>query len=925
MSWLANLDTDSLQLFKTTKGQKTAPVSKKQKRDAKKQKLAGKLQQNSDNPRKAAGKEKEEDNDDGGDDDGDGGVESLRRKAFTPGWMQSFTVKEALPIKRHDGKVIRSVREQKATPASADGEEEEEGDGDDGGDDDDDDADGDDDDDDDDDNDDARREKPTPRAASSSSNNEYEYAAGPEDSEELTEEQLMVLQRREDQQKKTADAAGTASAADTGDAPPVKEKERQKQKKAARLASFLSGITERNARLVIGDICNTITADPEKSLRKHRPHELTMMEGEPPEHKFSDLLNLLQHPDARVLELAMLSCVLVFKDVIPGYRIRALTDIEKQAQVKKETKRVRDYENAILGAYQQFLAFLHARVAEGLKNAKKAVPEWDATARLGLSALRCQCELLRAVPHFNYRAVLLSSITARGAQPDPRVSPVCCAALEALFKSDVEGEASYEAVKLVAKVLAACKYEVPAELVQTLSAVKLRVHANDSKKVHRKAKAERRKKRKDGDDVEAALSEADATGKSHALRFQADSLHEVCLIYFRIVKMKVGFQLLPVALEGLGKISHLINIDTVTDLVTLMATVLQSTSPTTHPTVQLHCIHCALKTLAGPGHELHMDEDVFVTALRALVRELPARFDRWDTVLDCVDLAIAKRREPRASVVTGFVKLLLHHAAHVMSDALGLALLAAANALLLKYPRVRSELVAITMANANAAAGAAAGAAADVKAVKMIQGDDEVCDLAMRALRGAEAAAQQDEDGDGSWLLPLLKAHADRRYARSVLALSAKEVATIPLRLAEARGAEDDRLMARIEAVFNAIPSTLLGAKTVATAGPRGAGRGGPAPPKKLTKVQEKNARRKAARKHGETHAGAPAAAAAAGAGQGSEVKNGGGGGSAASLAGFLQAVNHTLRTAAKRKPEGHDAARPRDVAEQPPKKRPKA
>jgi hypothetical protein len=41
--------------------------------------------------------------------------------------------------------------------------------------------------------------------------------------------------------------------------------------------------------------------------------------------------------------------------------------------------------------------------------------------------------------------------------------------------------------------------------------------------------------------------------------------------------MKVGFSLMPIALEGLGRISHLINIDTVEDLVILMKTVLTCT------------------------------------------------------------------------------------------------------------------------------------------------------------------------------------------------------------------------------------------------------------------------------------------------------------------------------------------------------------
>jgi hypothetical protein len=110
--------------------------------------------------------------------------------------------------------------------------------------------------------------------------------------------------------------------------------------------------------------------------------------------------------------------------------------------------------------------------------------------------------------------------------------------------------------------------------------------------------------------------------------------------------------------------------------------------------VQLHCIHCALKTLAGPGEELKMDDEVFVTALRLLVKEIPIHFERWDIALDCLDLSLCKRRETRSSVVLGFVRLLFLHSSHMLSDSVGLALLAMANTVLLKYPRVRGEMQA---------------------------------------------------------------------------------------------------------------------------------------------------------------------------------------------------------------------------------------
>lgn len=244
--------------------------------------------------------------------------------------------------------------------------------------------------------------------------------------------------------------------------------------------------------------------------------------------------------------------------------------------------------------------------------------------------------------------------------------------------------------------------------------------------------------------------------------------------------MKVGFTLMPIALEGLGRISHLINIDTVEDLVVLMKTVLTglhifmihrscfsylltifqifffnflfllsqflippifyfliTAQPPAPLLVQLHCIHCAMKTLSGPGSELKMDDEVFVTSLRILVKEIPIQFERWDVALDCLDLSLCKRREGKPTVVLGFVRLLFLHSSHMMSDAVGLALLAMANTILLKYPRVRIDLFA------------------PVNHGK--QEDDEVGDLAMKALRGADASSHDDEEGDGSWILSLLK------------------------------------------------------------------------------------------------------------------------------------------------------------------------
>lgn len=101
-----------------------------------------------------------------------------------------------------------------------------------------------------------------------------------------------------------------------------------------------------------------------------------------------------------------------------------------------------------------------------------------------------------------------------------------------------------------------------------------------------------------------------------------------------------------------------------------------------------------MKTLAGPGEELKIDDEVFVTALRSIVKEIPINFERWDITLECLDYCVCKRHEIRCSVVSGFVRLLLLHSSHMKADSVGLALLAMVNTVLLRYPRVRAEILA---------------------------------------------------------------------------------------------------------------------------------------------------------------------------------------------------------------------------------------
>lgn len=58
----------------------------------------------------------------------------------------------------------------------------------------------------------------------------------------------------------------------------------------------------------------------------------------------------------------MLSQLAVFKDIIPGYRIRALTEAEKSEKISQMVARTRDWEQGLVVVYQSYLRSLEAEL-----------------------------------------------------------------------------------------------------------------------------------------------------------------------------------------------------------------------------------------------------------------------------------------------------------------------------------------------------------------------------------------------------------------------------------------------------------------------------------------------------------------------------------------------------------------------------------
>jgi nucleolar complex protein 3 len=66
--------------------------------------------------------------------------------------------------------------------------------------------------------------------------------------------------------------------------------------------------------------------------------------------------------DEVVRKLAILSQLAVYKDIIPGYRIRALTDVEKAEKVSQMVARQREWEQGLVSIYQSYLRLLDGEI-----------------------------------------------------------------------------------------------------------------------------------------------------------------------------------------------------------------------------------------------------------------------------------------------------------------------------------------------------------------------------------------------------------------------------------------------------------------------------------------------------------------------------------------------------------------------------------
>ena len=307
-----------------------------------------------------------------------------------------------------------------------------------------------------------------------------------------------------------------------------------------------------------------------------------LMNQDPEEHigGLKTLAQFSQSANLVVKKLSLVTQLAVFKDIIPSYRIKPRGEESLQERLSKEVRRLRTFEQGLVSSYQVYVQTLAAS-SRPPPNASSEV------VKVSKVALSCLCQLLLAVPHFNFRSELLKPLVSRlGARRSNESFKKVVATIEQLFREDEDGNASRETVGMLAQLIKAKDYDVDESVVNTFLHLRLltelsvkgskdgvdtdtRPGERKSTKQQKKAdyiNKKQRKARRELKQLEKEFAETDATVQHEEReQAQAETLKVVFGVYFRILKTRSP-KLMGAVLEGLARYAHLVNQDFFGDL-----------------------------------------------------------------------------------------------------------------------------------------------------------------------------------------------------------------------------------------------------------------------------------------------------------------------------------------------------------------------
>ncbi|KAG8552311.1 hypothetical protein GDO81_004472 [Engystomops pustulosus] len=450
--------------------------------------------------------------------------------------------------------------------------------------------------------------------------------------------------------------------------------------------------TLEQKKIHIASLASAILADPENSIKK-----------------LKELRVMLTEQDSTVAvtirKLVLISLLEIFKDIAPSYKIRPLTEEEKTARVKRETQKLREFEEGLISQYKFYLESLEQTIKDWkqMKIKKSEVLSLRAYKGLAEVAVMCLCELMLSLSHFNFHNNIIVLVVPLIDDKCKKIADMCVEAVKKLFRQDKFGHASLAAVKIISGLVKSRNYCVRPEVLNILlhlriKEVEVKKDVEDTTRKQKLMSYQEKKKnltrmqrkwKKAEEKLERELLEAEASeNKEKKLKLHTETLNIVFLTYFRILKRAQKSVLLPAVLEGLAKFAHLINLEFFDDLLVVLNKLIESGELNYRES--LHCVQTAFNILSGQGDVLNIDPLKFYTHLYKTLYGLSAGTSNDDTViaLECLEVMLTKRRKQVSlQRAMAFVKRLSVLALHVLPNS-SIGILSTGRGLLQAFPKM---------------------------------------------------------------------------------------------------------------------------------------------------------------------------------------------------------------------------------------------
>ncbi|CAL8087001.1 unnamed protein product [Calicophoron daubneyi] len=325
---------------------------------------------------------------------------------------------------------------------------------------------------------------------------------------------------------------------------------------------------------------------------------------------------------ASIPSILLASLCVVFKDILPAYKIRPLTDTEKSQPMKKETRKIRFFEENLLSYYKKYIVALQSSLTERPKSDQEVKQCPQVEQRV---VLNCACQLLESHPNFNFFDELLSTVVPYLNSPNVWVQSLVLSTIRCVLKSDRDGDASLLVCRTLHSFCRKRSYKVRPPVIKALASVPITEIEHDgnprrTQEERMKLSRKERKANKLQKKFEKAMAETDAT-QSHERRKKLNTLmlNEILFVFFKILKMGATSELLSAVLDGLSIYANLINVVYVDSLLSILNSLISNES--TGLLDSLNCVHTALKILNNPasGSALESDPTRFYNHLYSLL------------------------------------------------------------------------------------------------------------------------------------------------------------------------------------------------------------------------------------------------------------------------------------------------------------------